>query len=96
LYSKDKVFEIKERYNHYSRKSKKSKKERKVLTPSLLHLLGKLLSVLEGIEQDNLSGFSMPARYHQQITIITKVLAQQQEIFETGESVPDRIVSLSK
>jgi len=91
-----KYLKQKDRYNHYSRKRKKSKKERTVLTRSLLHLLGKLLSVLEGIEQDNPSGFTMPQRYHQQIAIINQVLTQQHEIFETGESVPDRIVSLSK
>jgi len=91
-----KFLKQKDRYSNYSRKRRKSRKERKVLTRSLLHLLGKLLSLLEDIEQNHSSDFNMPARYYQQIGIITRVLTQQHEIFETGQSVPDRIVSLSK
>ncbi len=91
-----KYLKQKERYNNYSRKRRKSKKERKVLTRSLLHLLGKLLSILKDIEKEHSSNINMSARYYQQIKIITKVLAQQQEIFDTGQSVSDRIVSLSK
>ena len=91
-----KYLKQRERYGNYSRKRRKSKKERKVLTRSLLHLLGKLLSLLETIEVEHASSIQMPRKYYRQIKIITKVLVQQQEIFETGESVPDRIVSLSK
>lgn len=91
-----KYLKQKQRYSNYSRKRKKSKKERKVLTRSLLHLLDKLLFLLKETEQGYRGRFTMPARYYRQIRIITTVLSQQQEIFETGESVPDRIVSLSK
>jgi hypothetical protein len=91
-----KYLKQKERHNNYSRKRRKSKKERRVLTRSLLHLLNKLLFLLEETQRDYSDQLSMPARYYRQIKIITTVLAQQQEIFETGESVPDRIVSLSK
>jgi len=91
-----KYLKQKERYGYYSRKRRKSKKERKVLTRSLLHLLGKLLFLLEETQRNHPDEFTMPARYYRQIKIITTVLSQQQEIFETGESVPDRIVSLSK
>lgn len=91
-----KYLKQKQRYSNYSRKRKKSKKERKVLTRSLLHLLDKLLFLLKETEQEYPGGFHMPARYYRQIRIITTVLSQQQEIFETGESVPDRVVSLSK
>lgn len=91
-----KYLKQKQRYSCYSRKRRKSKKERRVLTRSLLHLLGKLLFLLEEIQRNHSSTFTMPARYYRQIKIITMVLSQQQEIFETGESVPDRIVSLSK
>ena len=96
LQCKQKYLKQKDRYNNYSRKRRKSKKERKVLTRSLLHLLGKLLSILKDIEKEHSSNIDLSARYYQQIKIITKVLAQQQEIFETGQSVSDRIVSLSK
>lgn len=91
-----KYLKQKQRYSNYSRKRRKSKKERRVLTRSLLHLLDKLLFLLKEIEQDYPNQFTMPAKYYRQIKIITTVLSQQQEIFETGQSVPDRIVSLSK
>ena len=91
-----KYLKQKQRYNNYSRKRRKSKKERRVLTRSLLHLLDKLLFLLKEIEKDYPIGFNMPARYYRQIKIITRILSQQQEIFETGQSVPHRIVSLSK
>jgi hypothetical protein len=91
-----KYLKQKQRYSNYSRKRRKSKKERRVLTRSLLHLLGKLLFLLKEIEQDYPGRFDIPDRYYRQIKTISKVLSQQQEIFETGRSVPDRIVSLSK
>ncbi len=91
-----KYLKQKERYSYYSRKRRKSKKERWVLTRSLLHLLNKLLLLLEETERNHSDEFTIPAWYYRQIEIITTVLSQQQEIFETGESVPDRIVSLSK
>jgi hypothetical protein len=91
-----KYLKQKERYSNYSRQRRKSKKERRVLTRSLLHLLNKLLLLLEETQRDYSGEFTMPARYYRQIKIITTVLSQQQEIFETGQSVPDRIVSLSK
>jgi hypothetical protein len=91
-----KYLKQKERYSYYSRKRRKSKKERRILTRSLLHLLNKLLFLLEETRRNHSDEFSMPARYYRQIKIITTVLSQQQEIFETGKSVPDRIVSLSK
>lgn len=91
-----KYLKQKDRYRSYSRKRRKSKKERRVLTRSLLHLLGKLLFLLEEIQQNHSDESTMPARYYRQIKIITTVLSQQQKIFETGESVPERIVSLSK
>ncbi|MFC2111308.1 transposase [Bacteroidota bacterium] len=91
-----KYLKQKERYGNYSRKRRKSKKERKVLTRSLLHLLEKLLSLLEDIEKENSGILNMPEKYYRQIVVITKVLEQQQEIFDTGQSVASRIVSLSK
>lgn len=91
-----KYLKQRDRYSNYSRKRRKSKKERRVLTRSLLHLLTKLLFLLEETERDYSGEFTMPARYYRQIKIITTVLSQQQEIFETGKSVSNRIVSLSK
>lgn len=79
-------------YNNYSRKRKRTIKERTVLTRSLLHLLNKLLGLLEEIEHQ----CNMPQKYHKQIRTIKTILKQQQEIFRTGKSVPDRIVSIAK
>jgi hypothetical protein len=91
-----KYLKQKERYSNYSRKRRKSKKERRVLTRSLLHLLNKLLGLLEGLEEEYANKLELPLKYYRQLVTIHKVLEQQQEIFVTGESVPDRIVSLSK
>lgn len=79
-------------YNSYSRKRKRTVKEKTVLTRSLLHLLNKLLGLLEEIEPK----CTMPEKYHNQIRTIKIILKQQQEIFRTGKSVPDRIVSIAK
>ena len=91
-----KYLKQKQRHTNYSRKRRKSKKQRRVLTRSLLHLRDKLLFLLKEIEQDYSGKFNMPDRYYRQIKTITKVLSQQQEIFETGQSVPNRVVSLTK
>jgi hypothetical protein len=91
-----KYLKQKERYSNYSRKRKKSKKERKVLTRSLLHLLNKLLLLLEETEDAHKHVLHLPAKYYRQVGIVTTVLEQQSQIFETGESVANRIVSLSK
>lgn len=93
---RNKYLKQKKRYGSYSRKRKKSVKERTVLTRSLLHLLEKLLLQMEDIRQqyDNQMNFSH--RYCQRVDIIEKVLEQQQEMFRSGESIPDRIVSIDK
>lgn len=84
------------KYMNYSRKRKKTKKETTVRIRSLLYLLDKLLGLLKEIEQQHEHRLEMPKRYYQRIRTIKTVLKQQQQMFETGESVPDRIVSLSK
>ena len=93
---RNKYLEQKEKYMNYSRKRRKSKKETTVRTRSLLYLLEKLLGLVKEIERENQDRLEMPSRYHQRIKILKTVLKQQQQIFETGESVPERIVSLSK
>jgi hypothetical protein len=93
---RNKYLEQREKYMNYSRKRKKSKKETTVRIRSLLYLLDKLLGLLKEIEHENQDRLDMPKRYYQRIKIMKTVLKQQQQIFETGESVPDRIVSLSK
>jgi hypothetical protein len=59
-------------------------------------LLGKLLGLFREIEDQYDEQLDLPKKYHERIKVIRKVLKQQQELFETGGSVPDRIVSISK
>jgi hypothetical protein len=84
------------KYNNYSHKRKKTHKETLKRTRSLLYLLTKIVRLLKGIENRYQEQLELPERYYEKIKIICKVLKQQQEIFETGKSVPDRIVSISK
>lgn len=84
------------RYNNYSRKRRKCNKEKRILTRSLLHLLNKLIGLLEDVENQNKEQLIFPEKYYKQLKTIKKVLKQQQEMFDTGNSVTDRIVSISK
>jgi hypothetical protein len=84
------------KYNNFSHKRKKTHKEIDKRTRSLLYLLEKIVMLLKGIENQYQGQFVLPRGYYEKIKTIRKVLKQQQEIFETGKSVPDRIVSISK
>jgi hypothetical protein len=92
---RNKYLEQRAKYMNYSRKRKKTKKETTVRIRSLLYLLDKLLGLLKEIEHKH-PQLEMPRRYYQRIRTIKTVLNQQQQMFETGESVPNRVVSLSK
>jgi len=85
-----------DKYNNYSHKRKKTHKETVKRIRSLLYLLEKILGLLNDIEDRYQEQLELSKAYYQKIRIIRKVLKQQQEIFETGKSVPDRIVSISK
>jgi hypothetical protein len=85
-----------DKYNNYSHKRKRTHKETAKRTRSLLYLLEKILRLLNEIENRYQEQLELSKAYYQKIKIIRKVLKQQQEIFETGKSVPDRIVSISK
>lgn len=85
-----------DRYNNYSRKRRKSQKERTVLTRSLLHLLGKIIELLDDIENENTKKLELTRSYYERLKIIRKVLQQQKEMFLTGKSVENRIVSIAK
>lgn len=58
--------------------------------------MGKLLGLLKEIEQSNQDRLVMPKQYYQRIKLLKTLLTQLQQVFETGKSLPDRIVSLSK
>ena len=84
------------KYDAYSHKRKKTYKETCKRTRSLMYLLGKLLGLLREIEDQYQDHLDLPTKYYERVKVIRKVLKQQQEIFETGGSVADRIVSISK
>lgn len=91
-----KYYEQETKYANYSRKRRKPKKDTRMRTRSLLHLLDKLIGLLEEVEKQHTQRLALPDKYYKKLRIVKQVLEQQQEIFETGESVPDRIVSISK
>jgi hypothetical protein len=93
---RNKYHEQRDKYMNYSRKRKKTRKETRVRIRSLLHLQEKLLEQLKKIERENTDRLQMSKKYYDRIKIIKTVLKQQQQMFETGESVPDRIVSIAK
>ena len=84
----------KPRYFDYSRKRRKPSKDRRVLTRSLLHLLHKLNGELDLIEKNH--NFEIIDRYYERREIIKNICCQQLQLFTTGESPKNRIVSISK
>jgi len=93
---RSKYLDQKQKYFNYQRKRKKLRKERTKRTRSLLLLLNKFNSLLDELEQHLCGPIEMPAKYYQRRKVIRKVYRQQIQMFRTGESIPDRIVSLSK
>lgn len=85
-----------QKYFNYQRKRKKLCKERIKRTRSLSLLLDKLNGQLDELEEQLSHRFEMPFKYDKRRKVIRKVYRQQFEMFRTGESIPDRIVSLSK
>jgi len=86
----------KEKYFNYQRKRKKNQKETIKRTRSLLHLLSKINGLLDEIEQKYNDQLVFPGKYYHQRGLLRKVYRQQKQMFETGSSIPDRIVSISK
>ncbi|WP_225556567.1 transposase [Flavobacterium columnare] len=82
------------RYKKYSKKRKKQSKHRTKVTRRLLKLLYKLNDELSRIETQN--PFEATTKYRKQRLIINQVYKQQLQIFKTGKSLPNRIVSISK
>jgi len=91
-----KYAEQKDKYLVYTRMRKKPWKQTVKRTRSLLYLLNKLLEEQEKIHDQHRIQMKFPDKYYQKKRVIWKVLSQQRKIFETGGSVPDRILSISK
>ena len=82
------------RYHQYSRRRRKLSKHRTKTSRGLLKLLYKLNGELSRIE--NKHSFEVTSKYIKQRAIIKQVYKQQLQIFKTGKSVPERIVSFNK
>jgi hypothetical protein len=93
---RNKYLEQKDKYFQYSHKRQKQNKETIVRTRSLLYLLEKLLEQLNEVEEQYNEDLEYPQRYYRKKAIIKKILQQQKKMFETGKSIPDRVVSISK
>lgn len=93
---RNRFIEQKQKYDVYSRKRKKINKQTDKRIRSLLYLLEKILGYHKEIQEQYHHQLALPNKYYTRINLIYKLLAQQKRIFETGKSVPDRIVSISK
>ena len=91
-----KYLEQKEKYYDYMRMRKKPWKKTIRRTRSLLYLLNKLIHEQDKIEAQYRIHIGLPDKYYTRKSVIRKVLSQQIQIFETGQSIPGRIVSISK
>jgi hypothetical protein len=91
-----KYFEQKDKCFAYMRMRKKPWKQTTKRTRSLLYLLNKLIEAQDKIEDQHRTWIRFPEKYYKKRRVIRKVLSQQTKIFETGKSVPGRIVSISK
>jgi len=92
---RSKFQEQKAKYLSYSKKRKKSYKETNRRKKSLLYLLEKLIRQLSDIQENMPYNYFMPERFYTRLSVIKKLLKQQQELFE-GKKVKGRIVSISK
>jgi hypothetical protein len=83
------------RYHCYCKKRKHKNSETIVLKRSLLHLLNKLIVVLEETSQVNGCCLELSTQFHKRLAVIKKVWDQQSIRFHGGE-VKGLIVSIDK
>jgi len=93
---RSKFLEQKDKYYQYQRKRRKTHKQTIKRIRSLLYLLNKLNGLLDEFEKQHDDRIELPEKYYQKRKVIRKVYRQQKQIFETGNSLPNRIVSISK
>ena len=93
---RSKYLEKKDKYFAYQRKRQKPWKQTTARIRSLLYLLNKLNEQLDELEQAYADRLTFPQKYYQKRKVIRKVYKQQLQIYQTGKSLPDRIVSISK
>ena len=83
----------------YRKQRKHTKSQTRKITRRLLDLLGKILKEMRKMEREHEGTRLFTDRERQTVDIITKVYRQQRNHFESNnprESIPDRIVSVSK
>ena len=83
----------------YRKQRKHSNAQAKKMTRRLLNLLGKVLKEIRRMEREHDGRELLTIRERQTVDIVTKVYRQQRNHFDSGnrrESIPDRIVSVSK
>ena len=83
----------------YVKQRKHSKSQQRRLTRRLLHLLGKILGETRRMMREHDGEEVLTVREQSNMDIITKVYRQQKNHFGSNnprESIPDRIVSISK
>ena len=83
----------------YVKQRKHCKSQQRKLTRRLIHLLGKILKEIRKMIREHDDGGVLSVRELSVLDIITKVYRQQKNHFNSNnprESIPDRIVSVSK
>ena len=83
----------------YRKQRKHSKSQTRMMTRRLLKLLGKLLKEIRKMEREHAGTEVLTDKEKATLEVVTKVYRQQRNHFESGdprESIPDRIVSVSK
>ena len=83
----------------YTKQRKHSRSQTRSIVRRLLQLLGKILKEIRKMERKHTEAEVLTAKERKTIDIVTKVYRQQSNHFESGnprESIPDRIVSVSK
>jgi hypothetical protein len=83
------------KYHTYCKKRKHTQTQTRVLKRSLLHLLNKLVDLLQKTIRNNKSRLQMPSAFYKRLSIIKKVLQQQTIRFQGGE-VKGLMVSIDK
>ena len=84
----------------YRKQRRRTKGQTRKMTRRLLELLGKILKEIRRLERENENAESLlTAREKSELETITKAYRQQKNHFQSGnsrESIPDRIVNISK
>lgn len=83
----------------YRKQRKHSNSQTRKMTRRLLSLLGKILKEIRRMEREDGGGELLTVKEKSLVDIVTKAYRQQHNHFDSGnrrESIPDRIVSVSK